>query len=169
MPFKSFIVPVFHGEWAERELNQFLKTHRALHVEQRWVDQGWNSFWAVWVDYVDTSAPVADGQQPAAAGSKKKVDYKDRLSTEDFDVYLQLRNLRKEMAAEEGVALYAVFTNEQLAQVVERRALTKPALQEIAGVGEARAEKYGPRVFELLNEVWKGAHEASGKAAGKDR
>lgn len=135
MPFKSFMVPVSHGEWAERELNQFLKTHRVLHVEQRWVDQGVNSFWAVWVDYVEASTPVAGGQgvggSQAAAGAKKKVDYKERLSPEDFDVYLQLRNLRKEMAAEEGWALYAVFTNEQLAQAAEQRPLSKADLLKI--------------------------------------
>lgn len=167
MPFKSFSVPVFHGEWAERELNQFLKTHRVLHVEQRWVDQGSNSFWAVWVDYVEASAPAANG--PSAAGAKKKVDYKDRLSSEDFDVYLQLRSLRKEMAAEEGVALYAVFTNDQLAQVSEQRPRSKPELLKISGVGEGRADKYGPRMFQLLNEVAKVKHETSGQAAGKDR
>lgn len=167
MPFKSFIVPVLHGEWAEQELNRFLNSHRVLHVEHRWVDQGSDSFWAVWVDYLETSAPKANG--PPAAASKKRVDYKERLRPEDFDVYLQLRNLRKELAAEDGLALYAVFTNEQLAQIVEGRVRTKPELLKIAGVGEARADKYGPRVFELLNEVWKGARETSGQAAGKDR
>ena len=169
MPFKSFVVPVFYAERAERELNQFLKSHRVLHVEQRWVDQGANSFWTVWIDYLESDTPAAMGDGQSSGRSKKKVDFKERLRPEDFDVYLQLRNLRKGLAAEDGVALYAVFTNEQLAQIVERRVLTKQGLQEIAGVGEARADKYGPRVLGLLKEVWKDVHEADGKAAGEDR
>jgi hypothetical protein len=133
------------------------------------VDQGSNSFWAVWVDYLETGAVTPPSNGAPAGGSKKKVDYKERLSPEDFDVYLQLRTLRKDLAAEDGVALYAVFTNEQLAQAVERRVRSKSDLQQIAGIGEARADKYGPRIFALLNEVWNASHETDGKIAGKDR
>ena len=167
MPIKSFIVPVMNSAWAEDALNGFVSSHRVLSVERRWVDQGSNSFWAVWVEYLEVSSKPAPNGAPGTA-AKKKVDFKERLSPEDFDVYLQLRALRKELAAEEGLALYAVFNNEQLAQIVERRARTTAGLQSIPGIGEARAEKYGPRVFALLNQVWKGADETDGKPAGTD-
>ena len=139
MPYKVFVIPAQHGEWAERELNDFVRSHRVLAMDRRWVDQGENSFWAVWIDYLDVSA--ARGADTSTATSKKKVDYKELLSTEDFEVYLGLRALRKAIAAEEGVALYAVFTNDQLAQMVERRIKSRTDLQQIAGIGEARVEK----------------------------
>ena len=167
MPYKSFAIPVQHGEWAERELNEFVRSHRVLAVDRQWVDQGENSFWAVWIDYVEASAARATDASPA--GPKKKVDYKELLSTEDFDVYLRLRALRKAIAAEDGVALYAVFTNDQLAQMVERRANSKADLQQISGIGEARVEKYGPRVLDFLGKLWKDADEKSGEPAGTDR
>lgn len=167
MPYKSFAIPVHHGDWAERELNDFLRSHRVLAVDRQWVDQGVNSFWAVWVDYVE----VAAGEAPrnASVGSKKKVDYKEVMTPENFDIYLRLRALRKAIAAEDGVALYAVFTNDQLAQMVERRVGSKADLQQIAGIGEARVEKYGPRVVDFLSKLWTDADETSGPIAGTDR
>jgi hypothetical protein len=42
------------------------------------------------------------------------------------------------------VPVYTIFTNEQLAQMVQSRATTKAALEKIAGVGDARIEKYTP-------------------------
>ena len=39
--------------------------------------------------------------------------------------------------------MYALFTNEQLAEMVTRRTTTIAALGEIDGVGKARIEKYG--------------------------
>ena len=45
---------------------------------------------------------------------------------------------------------YALFTNEQLAEMVQRRVRTLAALREIAGVGEARIEKYGEDFLDIL-------------------
>src|SRR5262249_18188096 len=56
---------------------------------------------------------------------------------------------------------YTVFTNEQLAQMVQARATSKAALEQVAGVGDARIEKYGERVLAILRQQWSGD--------GKDR
>ncbi len=54
MPYKSFVIPALHAGWVERELNAFIGSHRVLSVDRHWVDQGQNSYWAVWVDYLDS-------------------------------------------------------------------------------------------------------------------
>ena len=58
-------------------------------------------------------------------------------------MFARLREIRKEIAQADAVPVYTVFTNEQLAQMVQARATTKAALEKIAGVGDARIEKYG--------------------------
>jgi superfamily II DNA helicase RecQ len=58
------------------------------------------------------------------------------------------------MSQAEAVPVYAVFTNEQLARMVQLRANSKAALEQIAGVGDARIEKYGPRLLEFLSKKW---------------
>jgi superfamily II DNA helicase RecQ len=69
-------------------------------------------------------------------------------------VFARIRTLRKELAEGEGVPPYALFTNEQLAEMVQRRVQTAAALREIAGVGEARVEKYGQPLLRLLREAF---------------
>jgi ATP-dependent DNA helicase RecQ len=48
------------------------------------------------------------------------------------------------------VPVYTIFTNEQLAQMVQAKAQHRADLERIAGVGDARIEKYGPRFLEVL-------------------
>ena len=75
------------------------------------------------------------------------------LSPEDFAVYVRLRELRKTIAAEEAIPPYSVFTNEQLAAIVTGRVSSKADLGKIAGIGEARLEKYGSRFLSLLGNT----------------
>jgi hypothetical protein len=72
MPYKSFVIPVYHAEWAERELNAFVGSHRVLAVQRRWVDRGANSYWAVWVEYLNSPPGAASAGEPF----KKKTDYR---------------------------------------------------------------------------------------------
>jgi len=55
-----------------------------------------------------------------------------------------------------GVPPYAVFTNEQLAEMVRRPVQTLAGLAGIDGVGAARVEKYGPAVLEILRVAPRG-------------
>ena len=50
----------------------------------------------------------------------------------------------------EAIPVYTVFTNEQLAQIVQQRCRTKADLSRIEGIGEARLEKYAEQVIPLL-------------------
>ena len=63
-------------------------------------------------------------------GKRGKVDFKDVLSDPEFAVFARLRALRKEKADAEGVPAYALFTNDQLAEMVQRRVGTVAALRD---------------------------------------
>jgi superfamily II DNA helicase RecQ len=153
MAFKFFTVPVGDSGEAEAELNAFLRGRKVLAVDRRWVEQGAASLWCFCVDYLDSPSSGGPRGAPGSAG-RPKVDYKDVLTPEQFAVFARLRDLRKEMAQVEAVPVYTIFTNEQLAQMVQQKATTKAALEKIAGVGEARVEKYGWRVLEVLAAAW---------------
>ena len=162
MAFRTFFLPVRDGASAEDELNAFLRTHRVLAIDRRWVDQGSDSFWVMLVDYLE-QAPAAVGVAKGAS-SKTKVDYKELLNTGDFELYSQLRSFRKEVASADGVPVYAVFNNEQLAKMVEMKAESLADLRELFGVGEARVDKYGDRVLKRLQELRGVSHETSGES-----
>ncbi len=161
MAFKFFTVPIQSSAAVEAELNGFLSNHKVLSVDRRWVDQGATSFWSFCVDYLDAPAGGSTGR---ASRERNKVDYREVLSPEDFAVFAKLRDFRKEIAQTEAVPVYTIFTNEQLAEMVRRQARTRAALESIEGLGEARIEKYGPRVLEFLQQQWSDKSEASGES-----
>lgn len=132
-------------ESAEAQLNAFLSGHQVIQVDKVFVDKGEFSFWAFSVSYRENT-------QMLPAAGRKRVDYKEVLNEMDFSVFVKLRDLRKELADQEGVPAYAVFTNEQLAAMVVERVMSKTGLASVKGVGQARVDKYGDRFLALLKE-----------------
>jgi superfamily II DNA helicase RecQ len=110
------------------------------------VQDGPNSAWTV---CVTTESGHAKTETPP----RNRVDYREVLSDEDFTVFATLRTLRKEIAEQEGVPPYALFTNEQLAEIVRRRAETATDLKQINGIGPSRIQKYGERFLNELNRA----------------
>jgi superfamily II DNA helicase RecQ len=144
MHLKFFTIPVSDPQAATDELNAFLGTHRVITVERQFVADGANSLWSVCVSYVDAeSRPGADKRQ-------SRVDYREVLPPQEFAVFAKLRALRKEHAEREGVPLFAIFTNDHLADMVRRRLMSLEGLRGLDGVGKARLEKYGEAFVGLL-------------------
>jgi superfamily II DNA helicase RecQ len=147
MQLKLFILPVKNLTAPEAEMNAFLRAHRVLAVKKEFVADGENSFWTFCVEHLEFAPGTTSG--PGLSG-RPKVDYKEQLQPEEFEVFSGLREWRKGVAEKEGVPVYVVFSNEQLATMVKQRVSTKAALQGIEGVGDARVEKYGAAVLERL-------------------
>ena len=161
MGLRFFTVPVQDSAGPESELNGFLSSHKVLAIKRRWVDLGTNSFWAICVVYLSAST-ISKSQETTL--SRSRVDYKTILHQEEFDVFSQLRQLRKEMAQAEAVPVYALFTNEQLAQMVQRRCRTKSELLGIEGVGEAKVDKYAERLLPFLIALKEQADASRGES-----
>ena len=143
MQYQVFAVSVHGNSTQVEEMNRFLRSHRVLTVERQMVEEGQNSFWTFCVEFLETAGPP-EGR------SEVRIDYKEVLSAPEFERFARLRVLRKELAEKEGVPAYAIFTNEQLAQMVRKKVSSKAGLKEIEGVGEARIEKYGEAVLRVL-------------------
>lgn len=132
------------GEQQAEELNQFLAAHRILAIDRQFIQDGPNSAWALSVTYIEP------GSRPPPTIRRGKIDYREILSEPDFAVFAKLRALRKTLADREGVPAYALFTNEQLAEMVQRRVVTATGLREIQGVGEARVDRHGEAFLAIL-------------------
>ncbi len=159
MKFRFFTIPALTPEAGEGELNGFCASHRVYPVERQFAAAGEHSFWTVCVGYRD-AAMTAIGP---ATTPRNKVDYKEVLNEADFALFAQLRTLRKTLAEQEGVPAYALFTNEQLAEMVRHRVTSVAQLREIAGVGAARVEKYGTSFLQLIREPESCASAAAGE------
>lgn len=156
-----FAIPALDPRPAQDELNQFCASHRVAGVESQFVAAGRDSYWALCVTVASGPEPLPDALKAAERrkatrqenGAAPRVDYKEVLSEEDFARYAELRVWRKAIAEAEGVPIYTVFTNEQLAEIVRRRVDALAALGEIDGVGPARLQRYGKPLLAHLKST----------------
>jgi superfamily II DNA helicase RecQ len=179
MSYHFFAIPALDPAAAQAELNAFCARHRVLQVERQFVNAGVDSHWALCVQVAEGPGPLPAALKARAAGAagagaaeaapgaaaQPRIDWKQVLGEAEFGVFARLRQERKALAEREGVPVYAVFTNEQLAAMVRQRAATPAALQGIEGVGPARLARYGPAMLAILVPAYAQA-PAPGTATG---
>ena len=67
-------------------------------------------------------------------------------------LFSELKALRKEIAAREGIPPYLVFTDKTLMDMVRRRPLTMSQFMEVEGVGERKCVKYWSPFTALISK-----------------
>ncbi|MCP4625679.1 MAG: hypothetical protein GY850_19495 [bacterium] len=144
--YKFFLIPIKSFEETETELNRFLKSVRVLTIHKEFVGNEENSFWSLAVEYLSSDIESKENKNT----QKKRVDYKEILSPEEFAAFAKLRDWRKKVAGEEAVPVYAIFTNDQLAEIVTNKVSSLTELQKIKGIGDSRSKKYGKNIIEIL-------------------
>lgn len=141
MQFKTFMLPASGAEQTEENLNIFLRTHRIVSVRSEFVTGG-TPAWCILVEYVLQNEP--------SVKQSGKIDYMKVLAPDEFALFSKLRELRKELAAKDGVPPFVVFTDEQLAAIVKQKPSDAGKFTAIQGIGQAKAEKYWPALEKIL-------------------
>jgi ATP-dependent DNA helicase RecQ len=90
--------------------------------------------------------PAADGLTRARPGAE--TDF--TLSPSDTALLARLKSLRTQIAREERVAPFIVFSDRTLAEIALRRPKSEHAMATIRGIGPAKLERYGPRFLEIV-------------------
>ena len=70
----------------------------------------------------------------------------------DPRLFERLRELRTELAEEEGVAPFVIFHDKTLRTIATQKPETPDALLDIPGIGEVKLERYGRRLLAVVNE-----------------
>jgi superfamily II DNA helicase RecQ len=160
MTMHFFAIPALDPDGAQAALDAFCRAHRVVDIERQFAADGPRSFWAVCVTVAAGPGPLpAALKKPTTAAAaapglhEARVDYKQLLRPADFVVFAALRQWRKAAAEREGVPLYAVFSNEQLAQMATRRCTALAEVEAIDGVGPARVRKYGDEVLTIVRDA----------------
>lgn len=91
-------------------------------------------------------------EKEAKAAPKKKVKKTAGLvlNKEQEEAFEILRALRAEIAREEKVPPYIVFSDKTLVQMCIDQPKDKAGMLEVSGVGEFKFEKYGERFLEVI-------------------
>ncbi|OAI14086.1 MULTISPECIES: HRDC domain-containing protein [Methylomonas] len=145
MKYQFFRIPVADSAQAEAELNAFCAQHKVASIDKQFVAAGADSCWAFCIAYLEKAA-LSDIGKPKPA----KIDYREVLDEADFAIYARLRDLRKTLADQEGTPPYNIFTNEQLAAMVQQRIRSKSGILSLPGVGQGRVDKYADAFLACL-------------------
>jgi ATP-dependent DNA helicase RecQ len=104
---------------------------------------------AVVLNQAEESQPDSPVTKPSRARAASVVGL--RASPADPQLFERLRQLRTELAEEEGVAAFVIFHDKTLKAIAGHKPVTPAALLEIPGIGALKAERYGRRVLEVVN------------------
>lgn len=83
---------------------------------------------------------------------KQRIKSTDVLTGAGFDLFEELRQLRLEIAREEAVPPYIVFSDKTLIDMCVKLPDNKKKMLAVSGVGEAKYEKYGERFLRAVEE-----------------
>ena len=93
-------------------------------------------------------------------------DPRHGLAADEAKVYDRLRTWRRGRAEADGVPVYVIFNNRELAEIARRRPSSLTALQEVPGIGQNKAQRYGPDLLRMLAAA--PADEAAQPTEGSD-
>lgn len=143
MQIKLFTIPIHDdGGWAE-ELNRFLRSRMVLDVDREFVQAGGSSCWCFCVRYLE------HGSVTKGTAKRKRIDYKEVLDDATFAKFAVLRTRRKQISEAEGIPAFAIFLDEQLADMAKLEVLTVETMRQVKGVGEGKIQRYGERLLAL--------------------
>lgn len=136
MQIKLFTIPVGDSGGALAEMNVFLRGNKILEVENQLVNNEHGAYWCFCVRYIERAYPEAGGKKVA------KVDYRSVLEEATFLKFSKLREIRKKVAADEGISAFIIFTDEELAELAKMEEITEKAMLSIKGIGEKKTERF---------------------------
>ncbi len=84
-----------------------------------------------------------------SSGSKARGS-KDSLTAAGYELFEKLRQLRLEIAREESVPPYIVFSDKTLADMCIRLPKDSDAMLDVSGVGASKYERYGQRFMDAI-------------------
>ena len=135
MEFRIFQYPL-PCESQPEDLNQCLSNHRVASVKQ-YLSETDGTPMLIFV------VQLTGSDSNNLSSKKERIDYRKILSADDYEVFNDLRDIRKNLAEQEGLPVYSIFTNAQLAAMVNSRPKNSEELIKLDGISTAKAEKYG--------------------------
>jgi len=146
MQVKLFFIGIVEMEQGNDELNKFLRSKKVVSFESSFVSHEKYCGWIFTVQYIDIM------QNNFTTSPKEKIDYKNILDEATFEKFSKLREIRKQLSEADAVPAYAVFTNEELAEIAKLEELSEANMIKIQGIGEKKVEKYGKKMIEIYQK-----------------
>lgn len=86
------------------------------------------------------------------AKKEKRAKGSESLTAAGYRLFAELRKLRLEIAREEGIPPYIVFSDKTLIDMAAKAPASRPEMLDVSGVGEQKYRKYGKRFLSLIEK-----------------
>ena len=147
MQIQIFTISIYGGEEVLGEMNKFLRSHRVAEIQKTFIPTASGGSWTFCITYLE-GVKVVDNEI-----KKGKIDYRNVLNEKDFALFCELRKKRKQIAEDESIPPFAVFTDAELAEIAKLETITLTSMKDIPGIGAKKLEKYGSYFLEISNET----------------
>lgn len=146
MQIQVFTIPILDGDEELSVMNKFLRSHRIADVQKTFVPSS-GGVWSFCITYLET---IKGTELDVKKG---KIDYRNILSEKDFALFCEMRKVRKQIAENEAIPPFAVFTDAELAEIAKLETISLSSMRNIPGIGAKKLEKYGSYFLEITNET----------------
>ncbi len=126
----------------DETLKKFLLNKKVKRLEPEFFQTGGRPYWTVFVEY----EPIF-----ADEGPKHNLP---QLSEPQRILFDKLRTWRREKADQQGIPVFIIATNSELAEVARKSPKTMSALKEIKGFGKKKVERHGKEITEMVQAFY---------------
>ncbi len=93
---------------------------------------------------------AAQSTEKGRSSQSSKLRRSDILNSKGLDLFERLRALRTEIAKEEGMPPYIIFSDKTLVDMCVKAPLDKSDMMQVTGVGENKYSRYGERFLAVI-------------------
>ena len=83
--------------------------------------------------------------------NKKVILFVKEEQVLDKDLFIKLKEWRRNRASKEGIKPYIIFSDSSLIEIVNNLPKNEEELIQIRGVGEKKVFKYGKEILQIIN------------------
>jgi ATP-dependent DNA helicase RecQ len=132
-------------------LRDFIKDKEVVSIRDHFFIHHEQPYLAMIVTYTLKPLPTAAAAPRPDRRSKQRDEaWREFVAEADVPLFNTLRDWRAARAKQDGVPLYVICDNRQLAAIVAARPQTLSALGEVEGIGKAKLERYGADLLAVL-------------------
>lgn len=152
---KSFMLASASMENSGSDMTQLKNFGSLRHFPEDAFEGNWEKF--IDEGYIEGNAVTSKGmllfpdkqELPSTVAARDRSQYQEEL-------FVRLKNLRRDLSRNIGIAPYIIFHDENLKDIVRKMPFTIQEFMEVRGVGRVKSMKYGAY---FLTEIHKFAEE----------
>ena len=152
-----------HDQVSTWGIGKNLKAHEWSGLYRQLISQGYLNTNAEFggVELTENSRTLLRGEITLLARKQRKPEKvkaekggraKTELRSMDEDLFEALRALRTDLASEQGVPPYVIFSDASLIEMAKQRPQSDDTFRFINGVGEMKLERYGEKFMAVISE-----------------